>query len=138
MWMIHLSYYSCKEEYIFNQVPKWVNINYSNYPVINEDNICINNDDEYNCKEQIPCLKFKSNNTNDCYIIIASSQNKKCLANPDYIEGDNSDLSIEKYFYVNILKNDIKDNETIINDDLIISNENTHAWINEINSESEN
>ena len=28
--------------------------------------------DEYDCKEQIPCLKFKSNNTNDCNIIIDS------------------------------------------------------------------
>ena len=53
--------------------------------------------DEYDCKEQIPCLKFKSNNTNYCNIIIASSQNKKCLANPDYIEGNNSNLCIEKY-----------------------------------------
>ena len=41
-------------------------------------------------------------------------------------------------FKVNIIKNDIKDYETIINDDLIISNGSTRAWINEINSESEN
>ena len=51
--------YSCKEEYLFNQIPEGENINCSNYPVINEDNICINNynnDDEYDCKEQIPYL----------------------------------------------------------------------------------
>ena len=29
--------------------------------------------------------------------IISSSTNKKCLANIDYIEGDNSNLCIEKY-----------------------------------------
>ena len=32
-------------------------------------------------------------------------------------------------FKVNIIKNDIKDYETIINDDLIISNGSTHAWL---------
>ena len=48
------SNYSCKEEYLFNQFPKGENINCSNYSVINEDNIFINNynnDDEYDCKE---------------------------------------------------------------------------------------
>ena len=50
----------------------------------------------------------------------------------------NETPATEKYFYINIIKNDIKDYETIINDDLIISNGSNRAWINEINSESEN
>ena len=83
--------YSFKEEYLCNQIQKGENINCSNYPVINEDNICINNYNNvngYTCKEQIPCLKFKRNNTDDCNILIAFSLNKKCLTNPDYFGGD--------------------------------------------------
>ena len=48
------SNYSCKEKCLFNQVLKGENINCLNYPVINEDNICINNYNnvnEYACKE---------------------------------------------------------------------------------------
>ena len=48
------SNYSCKEEYLCDKVPKGENINCSYYPVINEDSICIkndNNEDEYACKE---------------------------------------------------------------------------------------
>ena len=48
------SNYSCKEKCLFNQVLKGENINCLNYPVINEDNIYINNYNnvnEYACKE---------------------------------------------------------------------------------------
>ena len=48
------SNYSCKEKCLFNQVLKGENINCLNYPVINEDNIYINNYNnvnEYDCKE---------------------------------------------------------------------------------------
>ncbi len=69
--------------------------------VINEDNICINNynnDDEYYCKEQILCLKFKSNNTNDYNKLTASSPNKKCLSNPDHTEWNSSHRKIFLYY----------------------------------------
>ena len=137
----------CKEEYKWNKVPKILEVRLelnscSYYSVLNNSLfVCINDtsiDSNYWWNAHpIPITPNETPRTEKYFCINPLSSPYRAHI-PDTILYYLGVWTMPVEFKVNIIKNDIKDYETIINDDLIISNGSTRAWINEINSESEN